>query len=233
VAKFSLQKLLEDPAAKAAEAPPLDAPPAEEFEVRRFLHAFLYETGFNITAAYLAIRPHVLRKTAANEGSLLLKRPDVQRLLAEVTAAAWQRQEIDRDYVIGGWVALSRGNVYDYFDEDDAGRLVLRKKSSLPVEIQRNVKKLKVRTFTYYSPKTEISTTEQVVELELHDRKAAFDSLARAGGLFGDLEQDTANDVAKAIEQGFARVARKLGRGLEGSLVQEGVIIGDAAGVAR
>jgi hypothetical protein len=220
--KFNLQKLLEDPSAAVATR----AKVVDEFEVRTFLHALLFETGFNATEAYLKIRPRSTRKTAATSGSELARRPETQRLALEIASAAWQRQEIDRDYIIGCWVALARGNVYDYFDEDAAGHLVLRKKSDLPFEIQRNVKKIKVTTRSF---REQPGVTEQRIELELHSRQDALDSLARAGGLFGDFGEDSSDDVAKAIEEGFARVARSVSsnRTLQGEAVQEGVILAE------
>lgn len=179
----------------------------DEPRLREFC-AQLIKAHFNATEAYCQTNPAVTRESAAELGSRLLRKVETQALLSEMVKAAWERNELDPDYIIGCWVAMSRANVMDYFDTDAAGVVTLKNLSQLDVKIQRNISQLEVTT-----TKAGEMLVEQKIKLKLVDRRQVFDSMAKAAELFGPLgkEGDGQAGVAKAIEDGFERVRKKLG----------------------
>ena len=183
------------------------APPLDDLKLRTFCAALL-KANFNATAAYLEVSPTVTRESAATAGYLLLRNPETQRILAEVTKAAWERNELDPAYIIGCWVAMSRANVMDYFEADAKGQLTLRNLSALDPVIQRNVSQLEVTT-----ERVNEMVTSQKVKLKLVDRRQVLDSMAKAAELFGPLggAQDSQKGIADAITEGFERVRKRLG----------------------
>jgi hypothetical protein len=129
-------------------------------------------------------------------------------MLAEMSRAALERNQLDADYIIGCWVSMSMANVMDYFETDATGTLKLRDLSKLDVKIQRNLAQLEVTT-----EKVNEMVTSQKVKLKVVDRRQVFDSMAKAAELFGPLggAEDSAKGIAEAIEQGFERVRKKQG----------------------
>lgn len=133
---------------------------------------------------------------------------ETQKLLAEVSKAAWERNELDPDYIIGCWVSMSMANVMDYFEADEKGTLLLKDLTKLDVKVQRNLAQLEVTT-----EKAGEMVTVQKVKLKLVDRRQTLDSMAKAAELFGKIGDAEGNkgDIATAIEQGFERVRKRMG----------------------
>lgn len=196
-----------DSGASAVAPPPVAAHVLEEHKLREFCHALMFRTGFNATEAYLAVEPHVQRNTAGEQGYRLLKRDETRRILADMAKAAWERHELDQDFIIGSWIAIARADVMDFFEADDTGILKLRNLEKVDAVKRRNIAAIKVTT-----QKVNEMVVEQRVELKLCDKVAVLRDMGNASGLLRDLgEKGGSSDVASAIEQGFERVRRKLG----------------------
>jgi hypothetical protein len=167
----------------------------------------MFKCGFNATEAFLLVKPHVTRESAAVGANRLLSSAKTQAVLAEMAKAAVDRNELDQDYIIGCWVALTRSDVFTYFEQDEKGNLTLKKKlPELSFAHRRNIKKIKMRT-----EQVNEMVTAQHVELEMHDWKGAVDSMAKAAGLFGKIGEEATGGIADAIERGFERVRKQQG----------------------
>lgn len=185
------------------------APAAETVDgekLRRFCHALLFECHFNATEAYLQVYPGVTRGSAAELGSKLLKNLDTRQLLADMARAATMRGELNQDYIIGCWVAISQADVMDFFETDDKGTLTLRNLAQVDPRLRRNIASLKVTT-----SKINEMVTEQKVELKLWDKVGVLRDMGNAAGLLRDLGEKQSDNIAAAIEQGFDRVRKQLG----------------------
>jgi hypothetical protein len=178
----------------------------EAHQLREFCHALMFRCRFNATEAFLSLNPHVTRASAAQLGSVLLNQLETQHVLAEMAKSAVERNELDQDYIIGCWVAMSMANVMDYFQTDEKGNLTLRDLSKLDVKVQRNIAGLEVTT-----EKVNEMVTAQKIKLKLVDRRATLSDMAKAAELFGKIGAEEAGDIANAIEAGFERVRKKQG----------------------
>lgn len=145
----------------------------------------------------------------------LLAKATVRRLLWEATSAVARRNEVSQDFVLEVLRHQSMGNIADYVETVDSGMgaTVLRIKdfSELPEYLQRNVKKLKVKT--RYVPAADPQRKEdgeydleQEVQLDLYDAQAAAVHIGKHLGMFMTREVSDAFDIAAAIREGNRRV---------------------------
>lgn len=184
---------------------------------RRFAHEYLFgKQPFNATEAYISACPDnrkPKRKSAGEMGSKWLKEPFVQHELGRLVKQASQRREIDQDFVLGHWIAMTQANVFDHFRVQEGGpndgHLVLKSPEELTLEQQQNVRKLKVRT-TNYKREDGTEIAEQTVELEIEHKKHAIDQLAKFLGLGGGddgEEEDLVRELREAEERALRRAA--------------------------
>ncbi len=179
--------------------------------VNEFCHNYLFVKGFNATQAYLAIKPQVTPESASVQGSLLLGTDGAKAALAQMIKAAWERNELDQDFIVRNWVSMAQANVFDYFVVDAENNLSLKPTIDLTLDQQRNVRKLKITTRTIEREDAP-DILEQRGELEIVDRKGVFDSMAKAAGLFGKLDTgEQVGDTAQLIERAFERVRKLVG----------------------
>jgi hypothetical protein len=178
----------------------------EDHLLKEFCHALMFKHRFNATEAILSINPNLTRGSAAVAGSQLLNQPKTAEILAEMARSAVDRNELDADYIIGCWVAMSMANVMDYFEGDEKGNLKLRDITKLDVKVQRNIAQLEVTTDTASE-----MIVSQKIKLKLVDRRATLDSMAKAAELFGKLGTEERGEIASAIEEGFERVRKRQG----------------------
>lgn len=200
----------------------------ENEELVRFCHAYLYETGGNATEAYLAIRPQVKRASAAVSAKRLLSRANTKQILNEMRQQSLERMGLDADDILQKWVAMSEANMMDYMASTEDGYLVMRDLTELPKPIQQNITQLEVTT-DRIGKQGDDAIMRQRIKLRIVDRKAVLDSMARVAGLFAEQEDDDQGNIAKAIEEGFARVAEGAARArtIEGELdnIEDGELV--------
>lgn len=202
--------------------------PLEDHELKEFCHAYLFTKQFNGTEAYLSIRPNVTREAAAVSAHRWLNDAKTAGMLREMIKAAWERNELDQDFIVRNWVAMSQANVFDYFIVDAENYMTLKPTVDLTLDQQRNVRKLKITTRTIEREDLP-DILEQRVELEIVDRKGVFDSMAKAAGLFGKLDTgEQVGDTAQLIERAFERVRKLAGArtfdNATGAQVPEGAV---------
>jgi hypothetical protein len=158
--------------------------------------------------AYMSVYD-VPRPTAEVNAHRLLDKPAFKPILIKVAASAWERQEVTEDEVLQNWLHASRADVYDYFDEDEAGNLVRRKKSSLSKWQRRNVRKLRVHTDTTIDDKGH-KHIRQTVDLEIIDRLKVLEQIARYLNLFTtSLDDNSMETIARMIAAGQERAQRR------------------------
>ena len=182
-----------------------------EQRYRQFAHEY-FTRGFNASKAYRRVYGNTASdKSVEAAASRLLRNVKVRELLISKAAAAQKLHEIDEDFVIGHWLAMTRADVFDYFrmsdDPKTEGHLVIRAAdlNKLTVEQRQNVKKLKIRNTT--SQGDDYERREQTIELEIESRAKAVENIAKMLGLYREKKSGD-GDIATLIREAEARVQR-------------------------
>ncbi len=158
-----------------------------------------YTIDLNWSAAM--VRAGYSEKTAT-KGSEYFKRPDVQALVAELSAARIQRIERDGDDVIEGLEQIAYGNVMDVFeyqpvhDDDPSGEqmLALKDLEKLPKSTTAMISSIKVTPPTAYSgAKTEVKFYSRLNALEMLGRHHQLFEKGTNGGIDFVMEMDLGN----------------------------------------
>lgn len=224
------------PAKKRAPAELDPAPITKKAEGRyiEFAHQYI-KLGFNGTRAYQAVygasyeyrnKKPMPDSSAAQQATKLLKNIKVQEELVRITAQLRVQHEIDEDFVVGHWAAMAKANIMDYFEIAEggefAGHLVLKGKdlNGMPTALQQNIKKFKLRhRFRPGRDEDDPGQHEQDLELELIDRKAVLDSIAKYRGMFVESVDAVRIDIAVLIQEGADRAEK--GRLYDGETGEE------------
>jgi len=204
---------------------------AKKDDQRRRRFALLWlRNDCNAAAAYREMSPKVTAKTAAVEGCKILNHPDTQRYVSALTKQLHDDQKLEADFIIGKWIQHANANVMDYLDYDEETKsLKLKNLSQLPVGMQQNLRKLKIKRTVVVGDEGEEAAINEDVQFELVDPQKAVDSMARAAHMLTDKVEVTHRfDAADMVEKGVARM-RELGRleggnlyDEEGNLIEEG-----------
>ena len=191
-----------------------------EERYRRFAEHLILGRGgcpaFNATEAYrLTYDPQGKNSDSANRSSAsaLMTNPNAQAIFAEVALESWNRQQMDEVQVAEHWKHIAQANIFDYFDiEEDPARpgcLVLKSRQlkDLPIPIQRNIKKIKVKNrWVKSTVEGDPPEVEQTIELEILDRLAALRDLARWKDMFAETQASDTFSIAEAIRKGQERI---------------------------
>lgn len=178
---------------------------------RQFAHEYL-TNGFNGTTAYKAVYGDQLSdKVAASGAWRLLRNAEVQAILAEMAADACKRSKLDEDFVLRHWKAMADANLFDYLTITRDGQVVLKpadELEKLPPLIQQNVKRLKSHS-SVRELKDEPKIVNQELSIELVDRLAALEGIAKWLGMFVNRDADGGEDLAQAIRDAEERAIRR------------------------
>lgn len=117
-------------------AAPTKAVEALDADHQHFILEYL-SNGENATAAYLVVKPHVTRKTAAVEGWKLLRKPAIAAALERELRARWKRIKMDGDEALALISRDARADIAEAYDA--AGNL-------LPVRMWPKRLRLSVRS---------------------------------------------------------------------------------------
>lgn len=180
-------------------------------------HLVFGRKPFNLQAAYQAVVPDAKPKMASQAGSRWFREPFVQAQLVQVIRQAAERKELNEEFVLEHWLAMSQANVFDYFDvvpdDDGAGQLRLRTEAlqAMPKLQQQNIKKISVTTTrNTIERKDSTQTVEtQTINLELVDKAAAVKNLATFLGMMKGKEGLDIEDLAEELRRAEERARRR------------------------
>ena len=149
---------------------------------------FCQEYMIDLNAAQAAIRTGFSAKTARSQGQRLLTNVDIQNRISELQQTIQERTEITQDMVIAEYAKIAFANTSDVIEWGDTVMievevdgettrvpfhgLKIKNSADLPASIQAAVKKVK--------------QGKDGLEVEMHDKKGALDSIARHLGMFKD-----------------------------------------------
>ena len=165
---------------------------------------FCQEYMIDLNASQAAIRAGYSVKTAGSVGAENLKKPEIQNRISELQKTIQERTEITQDMVIAEYAKIAFANTTDVIEWGDTilikvevdgemqyvqtHGIKIKNSKSLPPNIQAAVKKVK--------------KGKDGLEVEMHDKKGALDSIARHLGMFNDslelkgkLEVQTLSDL--------------------------------------
>lgn len=115
-------------------------------------------------------------KTAYAQGSRLLKRVEVQSMLAKAQGEFNSRYEVTRERIVAEMAKLAFSNMGDYIDTE--GRVIL---ANLTREQTAAISE--ITTETYQDGKGPDAETIKRVKLKLHDKPRSLELLGRQFGL--------------------------------------------------
>lgn len=147
------------------------------------------DIGFNATRAYaeaygtdLNVKYH----NAGASGHKLLKKAEIQNAIRrEIERRASDHDELVRT-VLTEWMKMATVDITEFINM--AGPLIMPKQiEDMPPQLTGMIKSIKA--------------TQSGVELTLHDKAKALDSLARALGMFVDKTQEVGGDYESIIEK--------------------------------
>jgi hypothetical protein len=128
-----------------------------------FVFAY-FANGFNATAAYRAVHPRVSQRTAETQGSEYLRKPEVQRIVAEERNARRRQLQMDADQAIERLTRIGRVDIRKFFRSGQVIPL-----EQLPEEVTEAVKTFKV-------------APDGAVTIQLSDKLRALELLAINAG---------------------------------------------------
>ncbi|APB77396.1 terminase small subunit [Paenibacillus polymyxa] len=158
---------------------------------------FVKEYLIDLNATQAAIRAGYSKKTARKIGNENLTKPDIQAAIEKAMADRSKRTEITADRVLQEYAKIAFSDITDYLKINTAERVVDYKKVE---DEDGNVRKepvfglvQAVELFDTDNVDGEkmlavssVKQSEFGIELKLHDKKGALDSLARHLGMFKD-----------------------------------------------
>lgn len=176
---------------------------------RRFARAY-FMSGFDQEKGWRAAG----WKWPASTGAInrMLKEPVVIDELNKLTAIAREAMDAEVVDVTKLWIEVATSNLLDFMVQDDEGNLSLCGGiKDLPLEKQRQIKKVKIRKRTLTDKD---ANTEVVVdtEVELWDKTRALDALSKIRGLYKDSMADAIKDFAGVLATRLNRMERQTGR---------------------
>jgi phage terminase small subunit len=137
---------------------------------------FVAEYRKDLNATQAAIRAGYSQKTARQQASDLLAKPDIQAAVAEKTAAALEKAELTADRVLEELRRLAFADIRGLFDE----RGNLRPLHELSAEQAAAVASFEVVKQNIYADDGKVDT---VHKLKVYDKTKALDMLAKHFGL--------------------------------------------------
>ena len=156
----------------------------------------LIKNSMNATKAYQAVSPNVTAKTAATEGSRLLREPETIEILQPMLEQLFTNTGIDATYVFRRWVEMSQATPLDYFTINDDGQPVLDMSDLTPAQ-RANLKEIKI-TDTKFG---------QNITIKVYDAQKAVESIAKHLGLLVDrLPEKDVERIGDLIEAGVKRI---------------------------
>jgi len=140
--------------------------------------------GASQTDAYLAAGYHGSRAKVRHRASGLAKRPEVAARIMVLKAAAAERAEVEGADVLRELARLGMADLRDVAAWGGDG-VVFRPSEELSDDAARAVKRVRSRKVLRRTEAGEV-VEEVRLEVELHDKKSALDSLGKALGLFDE-----------------------------------------------
>ena len=148
----------------------------------RFCHELV--KGASQTEAYLLAGDHGRRTKVRHRASALAKRPEVAARIAALKRAAATEAVVEGADVLRELARLGMANLRDVATWGRDG-IEFRPSAELSEDAARAVKRVRSRKLVRRTDEGEV-VEEVRLEVELHDKKGALDSLAKALGLFDD-----------------------------------------------
>ena len=166
------------------------------FTYRQFAHK-LIQNSLNAKAAYHALRPDVTARTAEVEGSKLLRKPELIRILTPLLEKLFTEAGIETTYVFRRWLEMSQATAADYFTfEDGVPKLDM---SNMTEAQRKNIREIKVSENRYGTNYT----------IKVVDQQAAVDAIAKHLGLLIEkLAEEDIERVGDLIEKGVNRIRK-------------------------
>ena len=156
----------------------------------------LIKNSMNATKAYQAVSPNVTAKTAATEGSRLLREPETIEILQPMLEQLFTNAGIDATYVFRRWVEMSQATPLDYFTINDDGQPVLDM-SDLTTAQRANLKEIKI-TDTKFG---------RNITIKVYDAQRAVESIAKHLGLLLEkMADEDLERIGDIIERGVKRI---------------------------
>lgn len=172
--------------------------------------AYRFHINDSITAAF----PKRPRSQEQNSqlAARLLKHPSFQDKFVAHIAKLDAECEIDQRFVLSGLYHQALANIFDYFKTDTDGRLSLKDISSLPIEMQRNVKKVRLENTVQKKRSNDVyEVIEQRVTFEIVDSQRAYALLGKAIGMFIERHKVDVNvNLADALQEALERKRQRM-----------------------
>ena len=178
---------------------------------------FCQEYMIDLNATQAALRSGYSAKTAGSVGAENLKKPEIQKRISELQLEIQERTEITQDRVLAEYAKIAFANTTDVIEWGDTTvanaeidglsvqvpyhGLKIKSSADLPLNIQAAVKKVK--------------QGKDGLEVEMHDKKGALDSIARHLGMFKDRmdlssEDGTMSPKVAITKAEFTSIAKEL-----------------------
>ena len=155
-------------------------PPKPQWEDR--LEQFCQHYAFSHNASAAAFECGVSDVSARQTGHMWLKRDDVKKRIEEIREDMFAAINLDSKRLLMEYISLAFSDIADLVDFDSSGIDLRDSKVLKRLELSRAIKKGK--------------DTPSGVEIEMHDKKAPMDSLAKILGMYREGGLD---DAAKAM----------------------------------
>lgn len=176
----------------------------------------LVSTGWNHEKALAAAGYNPSQRAVATAIDNLMGHPDVTSEIQRLQLILEQRADVATIDLAKEWVGIASSDIYDYFDEvpgedGETVKLVLKPKAQITKAARRSVKAIKIRRNKRTTKDGDEVETEDI-EVQLWDKHAALDSLAKIQGLYQDKRADAINNLATKIAERTEKARRKMGR---------------------
>lgn len=155
-----------------------------------------YLKDFNATRA--ALEAGYSKKTAYRTGAENLRKPQVQRFLAEQAKARMEKAGIEVDAILGGWKDIAFADVRRYLKKNDLGYLEINIDAAL-ADKDNIIHKIKQRDLGQTPEGKRITETQ----LEMYDRRSGLEALSKYLKLYQEGKQE--EPVKPAVDQEEAK----------------------------
>jgi phage terminase small subunit len=168
--------------------------------------AFAHEFVVDMNQTQAAIRAGAAVSSAASVSSRWMRNVNLQELIAELAADRLLSADVTADRVIGELAMIAFSKLSDVVTWDAEGHVVIVASDELSDAADRSMKKLKMHRTQHDGYRGKGGYTETRLELDLHDKLGALNSLvavlklAVAGGVGGNVFNFGA-DSAPQFEQ--------------------------------
>jgi phage terminase small subunit len=154
--------------------------------------AFVVEFVRCLNATEAAIKAGYAPKSAAVQGSQLLRMPKIAEAVEKARTMAMVRTDFDRDKVLKELGLLAFSDVDNYMIDETTGRLIAA--PGAPPGVMRAVSAVKYRTVTDGEGRV-----ERTVEFRLWDKPVTLKLAGRHVGLFPSKDQEAIEAAADKI----------------------------------